>query len=320
MHPQAKQVQLEPANEHEEQMHKLYSKIKPSIDNRNARRQNVKLVRKIETILNNHPSSFFSYNLAELYYNGAPGIASNLTTSMNYYVKTWETFDSHNFPIMQYLITNMVEVHFGIIDVAALDSFACRMHQAHEINQIPELHMLAVMWSARVADLRSSYLEAIDLYRSAKQIAVSLGDKTRALVCSKRKAILKAMDAGSSEDVQKATEKAIEKYDARIHKSFDKLHSEDSKHYTSGVAAPQIYRAKVRLKEGETIDMLKQQLPEGTTIEPCVTKQCGECGKDEVGVVFKKCGKCSVMVYCSKQCQRANWKEHKKSCVPRPKT
>ena len=297
-------------------MQKLYSKIKPSIDNRNARRQNVKLVRKIETILNNHPATFFWGNIAELYYNGVPGITSNLTTSINYYVKTWENVVSRNFPMMKSLISNMVEVHYSI-DVETLDGFASRMHQAYEINQIPELHMLAVMWSARVADLSGRHDEAIDLYRSAKKIAVSLGDKPQATVCSKRKAILKAMDAGSSEDVQKATDKAIEKYDARIRKNFDKLHSEDSKHCTSGVGVPNIVRMKVRLEEGTTIDMLKQQLP-GTTFAPCVTKKCGECGKDEVGVVFKKCGKCSVMVYCSKQCQRANWKEHsKKCCVPK---
>ena len=43
---------------------------------------------------------------------------------------------------------------------------------------------------------------------------------------------------------------------------------------------------------------------------------CLNCGrKEESGEKFKKCGKCEDVCYCSRECQVAHWKEHKKICV-----
>ena len=36
---------------------------------------------------------------------------------------------------------------------------------------------------------------------------------------------------------------------------------------------------------------------------------CGKAGAD------KKCAKCYAVAYCSKDCQRENWKAHKKQCA-----
>ena len=42
---------------------------------------------------------------------------------------------------------------------------------------------------------------------------------------------------------------------------------------------------------------------------------CLSCNKPEpVGVKFKACAKCKEVVYCSRECQVAHWKEHKKQC------
>jgi len=42
---------------------------------------------------------------------------------------------------------------------------------------------------------------------------------------------------------------------------------------------------------------------------------CGHCGrKEEPGEKFKKCGKCENVCYCSRECQKAHWKEHKGIC------
>ena len=44
---------------------------------------------------------------------------------------------------------------------------------------------------------------------------------------------------------------------------------------------------------------------------------CLKCGKEEEpGAKFKKCGKCEDVCYCSRECQKAHWKEHKKECQP----
>lgn len=42
---------------------------------------------------------------------------------------------------------------------------------------------------------------------------------------------------------------------------------------------------------------------------------CHNCNKPESrDVKFKSCGKCANVCYCSRECQVAHWKEHKKEC------
>lgn len=47
----------------------------------------------------------------------------------------------------------------------------------------------------------------------------------------------------------------------------------------------------------------------------CENKPCSK-DKDELdeGRTLKKCGKCKEVVYCSKECQAADWSKHKKGC------
>ena len=40
-------------------------------------------------------------------------------------------------------------------------------------------------------------------------------------------------------------------------------------------------------------------------------KFCSNCGRDNAS---KACGRCMTQVYCSTECQRADWKRHKASC------
>lgn len=35
---------------------------------------------------------------------------------------------------------------------------------------------------------------------------------------------------------------------------------------------------------------------------------------DENGGEFKKCGRCRLVSYCSRECQKKDWKRHKDSC------
>lgn len=38
--------------------------------------------------------------------------------------------------------------------------------------------------------------------------------------------------------------------------------------------------------------------------------RCGSCGKEAV----KKCGRCGIEWYCSRECQVKQWKTHKQVC------
>lgn len=39
--------------------------------------------------------------------------------------------------------------------------------------------------------------------------------------------------------------------------------------------------------------------------------KCEICGKSED---IKRCAKCKVVAYCSRECQKSDWKKHKKIC------
>lgn len=42
------------------------------------------------------------------------------------------------------------------------------------------------------------------------------------------------------------------------------------------------------------------------------TSSCNKCGKMND---LKKCGRCNKVLYCSADCQRSDWKQHKKTCI-----
>ena len=44
-----------------------------------------------------------------------------------------------------------------------------------------------------------------------------------------------------------------------------------------------------------------------------VEKLCSTCGKGFLGEKLRRC-KCNMAYYCDKECQKAHWAEHKKTC------
>jgi tetratricopeptide (TPR) repeat protein len=72
-------------------------------------------------------------------------------------------------------------------------------------------------------------------------------------------------------------------------------------------------------KERKSLDTIpKEQLTRNPDV-PARTKVkyfCMHCGKpDKIqGVTLSKCSACKQVCYCSKECQRAGWKEHKEPC------
>ena len=44
------------------------------------------------------------------------------------------------------------------------------------------------------------------------------------------------------------------------------------------------------------------------------TEWCEICDQFKPVIDFKKCGQCKCQRYCSRECQKSDWKEHKKVC------
>ncbi|KIW10340.1 hypothetical protein PV08_11302 [Exophiala spinifera] len=63
---------------------------------------------------------------------------------------------------------------------------------------------------------------------------------------------------------------------------------------------------------GCKLDMLNQEAEEHQA------KACNSCGRDEAvnGSGLLSCARCRKVRYCSKECQRVDWKKHKANCVP----
>ena len=45
-----------------------------------------------------------------------------------------------------------------------------------------------------------------------------------------------------------------------------------------------------------------------------MTPKCGGCGRVDEQRAFLKCAGCKVTLYCSRACQKKDWKTHKPNC------
>jgi len=45
-------------------------------------------------------------------------------------------------------------------------------------------------------------------------------------------------------------------------------------------------------------------------------KRCGGCNRVDTGNTFSRCARCNNEWYCSRECQKVDWKRHKKRCAP----
>ena len=77
-----------------------------------------------------------------------------------------------------------------------------------------------------------------------------------------------------------------------------------------------IERVKERLSSPNLMESIRETLISSPFAE-CLdkngdlTRYCRACGKkDDV----KKCSKCKKVSYCGKECQKKDWKDHKRSC------
>ncbi|GJE94142.1 zinc finger MYND domain-containing protein [Phanerochaete sordida] len=61
------------------------------------------------------------------------------------------------------------------------------------------------------------------------------------------------------------------------------------------------------LEKGKTSTTLRQ--------DERATKQCRTCGVTDMQKTLSRCARCQHIYYCSKECQKANWKAHKEQCT-----
>ncbi len=300
-------------NKEEEDMQALFERLQ-NIDNRNVRRQNKKLLNELLACLQLRVSTVVTLNVAELFYNGAPGIPTNLTMTLEYYVRAWEslihddiTSSSSLHTLIKLLVNNLLEISYAV-DVNVLEGIVPRLRRVHENLLLPQLELTVTMIEARVFDLNAQKQCAIDAYNTAKAIAVSIGDEEHALECSKRKRILKAFD-------QEEQHVTIEKYDKRI--AMVRKTSEFAAHSTAGVKGSSVIRGRFVPRDDVDVDEMQAKMAElgvRMRIGEADFPTCAHCEAVEMATKFQICGRCKITFYCSRKCQKTHWKEHKKVC------
>ena len=71
-------------------------------------------------------------------------------------------------------------------------------------------------------------------------------------------------------------------------------------------------RPKEKMERTEYNQHVKTELVH----EKRLVRRCGKCGiGDSKARPHLRCSRCSASSYCSKECQRADWKTHRKKCV-----
>lgn len=75
--------------------------------------------------------------------------------------------------------------------------------------------------------------------------------------------------------------------------------------------------ARLTLTEQQLVNHGTRYLCSIMTDADPTTPKCAKCSalKSSSGVNLKRCAKCQTTWYCSRECQKAKWKEHKRVCA-----
>ena len=332
-------------------MRKLYGSIvhDPRQDNRNVRKRNAK---SLELMLKVRDFSPHAYNIAELYYNGAPGIPKDWNNTLEWYVISMEAPDAAALKeafAHRTFFSNLL----GVLDAMEVDGIApvaMRLQAACELpcwREIPAARLAALYGRARLAYLQSRRPEASELWRQCVKMWTQFDDAPliQNFCIEARHQIAKMqntqdsmgdqskIDAGMvAIDAERAQAKAalrplIEKlpYYASLDQSENSSHKEDDRI---------VIDAKIRAREGESADDAMARITNelqrvGCDMEVQVAldtaKQCAACGRKPLlgektdrgsmqeGIWLSACV-CGQVYYCSGGCQKSHWKVHRTSC------
>ena len=133
-----------------------------------AGRRNRQLLSLAEKEIASNPS-ILSLNIAEIYYNGAPGIAINLDKTIEYYVVLMEVDD---FPsefaahILDGILGNVLEVH-DLCSPSILPVLANRLDKVSTAEHKTFLGGLSKIFRGRFFDMDSKWDVAIESYADA---------------------------------------------------------------------------------------------------------------------------------------------------------
>lgn len=171
---------LKIASQHQlaRKMDKLYKGIEhhPKMDNKTVRKRNQRLLAKLyEGVLAGIAG--VAYNVAELHYNGAPGIAKDLNKTLELYVTAMEAPDSEEMftssaEFADMILANMLEV-IDCSEMAGIDPIMDRLQAICDTGfwmKQPPIPFVVCFASARQAFLHSKRAEAAALWREAIQM------------------------------------------------------------------------------------------------------------------------------------------------------
>jgi hypothetical protein len=282
-------------------------------DSRNARRRNARLLQSILKRSTSWETSVtINLNLAELLYNGVPGIPTDMERCMALYVGTLEAASAHvlqDTHFIGFLKNNMIEVS-SYLGHDCLQETTSRLFELSKTNDNDNLRLIHDMMAARAADLGSRPKQAIRFYKSAKVLCDKIEDKMNSLESEKRIAVLK-----SRYESTEVNGRIEQKYSELQKKAFG-AQVDVKECRTEGPRPKYILRGTILVDEAEDPPSELLDLIQETGGTWCESKcnVCESCGEPNVAHRFKKCNGCGKARYCSKKCQKSHWSEHKRSC------
>ena len=326
-------------------MQKAYLRIEhdPKMDNRNVRKRNLK---EVATLMEGTHLAFTSFNLAELYYNGAPGIPSDWNRTLDFYVKVLEAVDAAQTFAGDGFAGHFVFNLVGIIDsmemeglspVAARLEAACALPYCREWPN--EFELVATFGRARLLYLQSKRADAAEEYKAISKMGDDLKhspmllqyvEKAKYQLAKMQNFLANGGDEGG-EAVEAQYTQALERLHS-LHPEFQAEHISNEEH-----KEPDRIVGQLQMKAGatdaeiaETMEKVRAEAAAmGLDCEINVNedvKSCANgCGKQAYtegknrGRAFQltACGGCGDVVYCSKACQKAHWPQHKAYCRSR---
>jgi hypothetical protein len=132
--------------------------------------------------------------------------------------------------------------------------------------------------------------------------------------------VLKSPMLGTYTDACMLKEK-MEKHFSRMGNLYGVIEEEQQSNVYCQTKVREIFMRSntADIKRRKSLDTVPKELLARKSDVPAPMKVkyfCIFCGKaDKIqGVMLSKCSACEQVYYCSKECQRADWKDHKGAC------